>query len=173
MISNHLDLHFGLKEAVDIHWWRSCWPPLYKKKLYVFIESIFDLFLWKWKSFIKSFYLFCPMTVLLLLWCCFSCLTHNLSCCISLSKLVKIKTTKANKLKSLKVAKWRKDEWRMMNDDEGWWRMMKVEGWMMKDDDFKLLRGFCDWLTDGQTNERTDICECRVAFATEKQLKYD
>ena len=63
-----------------------------------------------------------------------------------------------NKLKSLKVAKWRKDEW----------RMIKVEGWMMKDDDFKLLRGFCDWLTDGQTNERTDICECRVAFATEK-----
>ena len=34
----------------------------------------------------------------------------------------------------------------------------------MKDDDFKLLRGF---VTDGQTNERTDICECRVAFATE------
>ena len=33
----------------------------------------------------------------------------------------------------------------------------------MKDDDFKLLRGSCD----GQTNEQTDICECRVAFATE------
>ena len=30
----------------------------------------------------------------------------------------------------------------------------------MKDDDFKLLRGFAD--------ERTDICDCRVAFATEK-----
>ena len=30
---------------------------------------------------------------------------------------------------------------------------------MMKDDDFKLLRGFGDkWM---------DICECRVAFATE------
>ena len=42
-----------------------------------------------------------------------------------------------------------KDEWRMMEADEGWWRMMK-------DDDFKL---FCR-LTDGQTNERTDICEC-------------
>ena len=59
-----------------------------------------------------------------------------------------------NKLKSLKVAKWMKDEWRTMN----------FEGWMMKDDDFKLLRGFCDW----QTDEQTDICECRVAFATEK-----
>ena len=34
----------------------------------------------------------------------------------------------------------------------------------MKDDDFKLLRGFAD----GQMNERTDICDCRVAFATEK-----
>ena len=34
---------------------------------------------------------------------------------------------------------------------------------MMKDDDFKLLRGF----GDGRTNERTDICDCRVAFATE------
>ena len=27
---------------------------------------------------------------------------------------------------------------------EGWWRMMK-------DDDFKLLRGFADWRTDGRT----------------------
>ena len=35
-----------------------------------------------------------------------------------------------NKKKSLK----RKDEWRIMKD----------EGWMMKDDDFKLLRGFED-----------------------------
>ena len=33
----------------------------------------------------------------------------------------------------------------------------------MKDDDFKLLRGF----GDGRTNERTDICDCRVAFSTE------
>ena len=66
-----------------------------------------------------------------------------------------------NKLKSLKVAKWRKDEWRMMKDE---WRMMKDEGWMINDDNFKLLWGFADWLTD----RRTDICECRVAFATEK-----
>ena len=36
----------------------------------------------------------------------------------------------------------------------------------MKDDDFKLLRGFCD----RQTNEQTDICECRVAFMTEKYI---
>ena len=53
-----------------------------------------------------------------------------------------------NKLKSLKVAKWKKDEWRMMNV-EGWW--------------FQAVEGFCD----GQTNKQTDICECRVAFATE------
>ena len=33
----------------------------------------------------------------------------------------------------------------------------------MKDDDFKLLMVFAL----GQTDERTDICECRVAFATE------
>ena len=52
-------------------------------------------------------------------------------------------------------------EWRMMKDE---WKMIKDEGWMMKDDDFKLLRGFADWWTDGWT----DICDCRVAFATEK-----
>ena len=34
----------------------------------------------------------------------------------------------------------------------------------MKDDDFKLLRGF----DDRQTNKQTDICDCRVAFASEK-----
>ena len=33
----------------------------------------------------------------------------------------------------------------------------------MKDDDYKLLRGF-DY---GQTDRRTDFCDCRVAFATE------
>ena len=44
---------------------------------------------------------------------------------------------------------------------EGW--MIKDEGWLMKDDDFKLLRGFDLWRTDG----RTDICDCKVAFATE------
>ena len=40
-----------------------------------------------------------------------------------------------NKLKSLNVAKWRKDDWRMM-----------------KDDDFKLLRGFDDEQTDRLRN---------------------
>ena len=59
-----------------------------------------------------------------------------------------------------------KEGW--MKNDEGWmkdeWRMMKDERWMMKDDDFKLFRGF----EDGQTDERTDIGDCRVAFATEK-----
>ena len=36
----------------------------------------------------------------------------------------------------------------------------------MKDDDFKLLRGFDDEQTDGRTD---NICECRVAFATENE----
>ena len=35
----------------------------------------------------------------------------------------------------------------------------------MKDNDFKLL-GVLQ--TDGQTNKRTDICDCRVAFVTDK-----
>ena len=38
---------------------------------------------------------------------------------------------------------------------------------MMKDDDFKLLRSFADGRTDG----RTDIGDCRVAFATENYSK--
>ena len=45
--------------------------------------------------------------------------------------------------------------------------MMNVEGWL-----FQAVERFCDWLTDRQmnewTNKQTDICECRVAFATEK-----
>ena len=73
-----------------------------------------------------------------------------------------------NKLKSLKVAKWRKYEWKIMKNDEGWikkdegwikkdegWRMMD-DGWMMKDDDFKLLRGFEDRQTIRWTDGRTD-----------------
>ena len=35
---------------------------------------------------------------------------------------------------------------------------------MIKYDDFKLLRGFAD----GQMDKQTDICDYRVAFATEK-----
>ena len=38
---------------------------------------------------------------------------------------------------------------------------------MLKDDDFKLLRGFAD----EQMNRQTDICDCRVAFATENGHK--
>ena len=61
-----------------------------------------------------------------------------------------------------------KERW--MTNDEGWvedeWRMMKVEGWMMKDDDFKMLMGFASEQMDGLT----DICECRVAFVTENRI---
>ena len=42
--------------------------------------------------------------------------------------------------------------------------MKNEKEYKMKNDDFKLLRGFADRLT----NEWTDICECRVTFATEK-----
>ena len=38
---------------------------------------------------------------------------------------------------------------------------------MMEDDDLKLWRGFADGRTDRWTNKQTDICDCRVAFATE------
>ena len=37
---------------------------------------------------------------------------------------------------------------------------------MVKDDDFKQLRGF----GNGQRNGQTDISECRIAFATENQV---
>ena len=61
-------------------------------------------------------------------------------------------TMHCNKLKSLKVAKWRKDEWRMMKDE---WRMIisSFEGVLQ---------------TNKLTDKRTDICDCRVAFATDK-----
>ena len=59
---------------------------------------------------------------------------------------------KWNKLKSLKVAKWR-------ITDEGW--RLKDERWKMKDEGRGVL------ITDRQTNRLTDICDCRVAFATE------
>ena len=42
--------------------------------------------------------------------------------------------------------------------------MKNDEGCKMNDDDSKLLKVFAR----GQTNGRTDICDCRVAFATEK-----
>ena len=64
---------------------------------------------------------------------------------------------------------WMKNEWRMNEE----WGMMKDEGWMMNDEGFKMLRGFASWQTDRQTDGRTDIGDCRVAFATEKSLYLD
>ena len=43
---------------------------------------------------------------------------------------------------------------------------------MMKNDDFKLLRGFEDKRTDRRMDEWMDISECRVTFVTEKKLLY-
>ena len=60
-----------------------------------------------------------------------------------------------------------KDEgWKMT--DEGW--RMKVERWRKNVERWriKVEGGF----EDGQTDERTDICDCRVAFATEKLDKF-
>ena len=65
-----------------------------------------------------------------------------------------------------------KDEW-WKTSDERW--MMKDESWRMEDEkiDFDLFEGFGLWQTDKRTNERmnerTDICDCRVAFKTENQ----
>ena len=53
-----------------------------------------------------------------------------------------------NKLKSLKVAKWRKDEWRMMKNDDGW---MKNEEWW-----FQAVEGFC-FQMDVQTDKWTVV----------------
>ena len=39
--------------------------------------------------------------------------------------------------------------------------------------DFERLRGFCDGWTDGQTDWQTDICDSRVAFATENLRDQD
>ena len=49
------------------------------------------------------------------------------------------------------------------------WRMMQCKGLMMKDGDFKLLRGFADRQTNKWTDKRTDIGDCRVSFATKKE----
>ena len=45
-----------------------------------------------------------------------------------------------------------------------WWKM-NVERWMLKDEGLRL-KGVL------RTDERTDICDCRVAFATENPLLY-
>ena len=55
-----------------------------------------------------------------------------------------------------------KEGW--MKNDEGW--LKNDKGWKMNDEGwwFQAVEGFC-FMT---TNERTDICNCRVAFVTEK-----
>ena len=60
-------------------------------------------------------------------------------------------------MKSLEVAKWRKDEWWMKND----------EGWRMNDEGrwFQAVDGF--WL---MTDRQTDICDCRITFMTENYV---
>ena len=65
-----------------------------------------------------------------------------------------------------------KEGW--MKNDEGWMKNDKVwmkndEGWKMNDEGwwFQAVEGFC-FMTDKQT----DICDCRVAFATEKTFTW-
>ena len=60
-----------------------------------------------------------------------------------------------------------------MMQDEGWMMKDSYEGqwWRMNVDDFKLLRGFASWQTDRLPDKQTDICECRVAFATENKMR--
>ena len=56
---------------------------------------------------------------------------------------------------------------RKMKNDEGW--RMNEEGWGMNDEGlwFQAVEGFWWW-----TNRRTGICDCRVAFTTEKRHLY-
>ena len=74
----------------------------------------------------------------------------------------------AEKLKSREMKEgWMKnvkDEWGKMNEEcEGW--MMNDEGWRMKDDDFKLLRGFENKQMDKQTFVNV------VSLSQQKSLK--
>ena len=64
-----------------------------------------------------------------------------------------MKEKQAEKLKSCKM----KEGW--MKNDEGW--MKNDEWWMLILSCWRVL------LSDGQTNRRTDIYDCKVAFATE------
>ena len=73
---------------------------------------------------------------------------------------------------------WMKNDEKLLKNDEGWKmnderQMMKDESWRMKDEkiDFKLFEGFGLWQTNEQMNGQTDICDCRVAFATENWIK--
>ena len=61
-----------------------------------------------------------------------------------------------------------KEGW--MKNDAGW--MKNDEGWRLNDEGwgFLAVEGFwfmTDERTNKRTNGRTDICDCRVAFATE------
>ena len=53
----------------------------------------------------------------------------------------------------------------MMNDTDEW--RMNEEWWRMKNEWWRMMISSC-WQTDEPTNRRRDICENRVAFATEK-----
>ena len=69
-----------------------------------------------------------------------------------------MKEKQAEKLKSCKM----KEGW--MKNDEGW--MKNDEWWMKNDEGWRMMISSCWgilWLID----RRMDICECRVAFATE------
>ena len=61
---------------------------------------------------------------------------------------------------------------RWMKNNEGW--LKNDGGWKMNDEGWwfqAVEEGFC-FKTDRQTNEWTDICNCRVAFAPENIQKY-
>ena len=71
------------------------------------------------------------------------------------------KKKQAEKLKSREMKEgWMKNDGGWMKNDEGW--KMNDEGWW-----FQAVEWFC-FRTDERTNKRTDICDSRVAFATEK-----
>ena len=84
-------------------------------------------------------------------------LTSNIS---AISDFHSVKK-QAEKLKSCEM----KEGW--MKCDEGW--MKNDERWRINDAVwwFQAVEGFW-FMTDRQTDKRTDICDCRVAFATEK-----
>ena len=87
------------------------------------------------------------------------------------------------KLKSHKLKEgWMKNDEAWMKNNEGWWRMMKDEwrmikndeGWRMNDEWWRMMISSywgvlqTDGQMDRQMDEQTDICDCRVAFVTEK-----
>ena len=56
-----------------------------------------------------------------------------------------------------------------MKNDEGW--MKNDVGWKMNDEErwFQAVEGF-GFMTDEWTDRQTYICDCRVAFMTEKAI---